>query len=79
MRLITVLLAGLLVPGAATLAATHMPAPVLQFDGTEQYEAWGKQWVKYKLSVVNRASYAADLFLPAPRPAARTRVHRGRG
>lgn len=66
MRLITVSLAGLLVLGAAAQAAAQMPTPVLQFDGAEQYEVGGKPWVRYKLSVVNRGSYSADLFTPAP-------------
>lgn len=42
MRLITVSIAGLLALGAAAEAAAQLPAPVLQFDDTEQYEAGGK-------------------------------------
>jgi len=64
MRLITVLLTGLLVLGGATQAAAQ--TPVLTFDGTEQYQAGGQQWVRYKLRVVNWASYADALFTPAP-------------
>src|SRR5262245_1747211 len=66
MRFITISLAGLLVLGAAARAAEPMPAPVLQFDGTERYEVGGKLWVRYNLSVANRSSFPADLFALAP-------------
>jgi hypothetical protein len=52
------------VGAGAAASGSEMPRPS-QFDGTEQWVA-GKQWVRYKLSVVNRASYSADLFTPAP-------------
>jgi len=66
MRLITVLLAGLLVLGAAPQAAAQIPTPVLKFDGAEYYQTGGKTWVRYKLRVVNWANYADALFDPAP-------------
>ena len=52
---------------AAAVQALAMPVPVLHFDGTENYTIGAQQWVRYKLSVVNRASFPADLFTPAPR------------
>jgi tetratricopeptide (TPR) repeat protein len=66
MRLISVLLAGLLVLAAAARAAEQMPAPVLQFDGAAEVQAQGRAWVKYRLSVVNRSIFGAELFAPAP-------------
>ena len=52
--------------GTAIPARAALPNPVLTFDGTEDYEAHGKAWVRYKLSVTNRASFAPELFTPAP-------------
>ncbi|WP_190342706.1 hypothetical protein [Leptolyngbya sp. FACHB-36] len=42
------------------------PAPQLQLKGTETYEAGGKQWTRYLLSVSNRSAFPNDLFAPAP-------------
>jgi hypothetical protein len=44
----------------------NLPAPQLKFAGTEDYEANGQQWTKYKLVIVNRSDYGNDLFTPAP-------------
>jgi tetratricopeptide (TPR) repeat protein len=66
MRLSIVSLAGLLLLGAATEAAAQTPAPLLQFDGAMDVQVQGRPFVRYWLSVVNRASFAADLFEPAP-------------
>jgi hypothetical protein len=43
-----------------------MPTPQLKFGGTEDYEANGKQWTRYKLPLLNRSAYAKELFAPAP-------------
>jgi len=66
MRLRNALVAALLALSAAPAAAVDLPVPVLQFDGTEEYQAGGKPFVRYKWSVVNRADYANELFAPAP-------------
>jgi hypothetical protein len=45
----------------------NLPSPtILQEGGPEEYEANGKLWKRYKLTVANRASYPAELFAPAP-------------
>jgi len=60
------LLAALLALAAAGPAVAQMPTPTLRFDGTEHDQAQGRAVIKYKLSVVNRASFATELFSPAP-------------
>ncbi len=52
---------------AAAVQALAMLTPVLHFDGIENYTIGAQHWVRYKLSVVNRASFPAYLFTPAPR------------
>jgi len=66
MQVKTLLLAGLLLIGLTAQAIAAMPAPVLQFDGTEEYQIGATTWVRYKLSVVNRANFDPALFTPAP-------------
>lgn len=43
-----------------------LPNPVLVFIGQEQYEANGKQWLRYRYVVDNFASYPTDFFAAAP-------------
>lgn len=43
-----------------------IPTPALSLTGTESYEAGGKEWVRYNLSIANRAAFPAELFEPAP-------------
>ena len=50
----------------ASPAFAAMPHPILHFDGTEEYQAGGKTWIRYKLSVTNRANFDAALFALAP-------------
>lgn len=52
--------------GAPHASAQVLPTPQLKFGGTEDYEANGKQWTKYKLPLFNRSAYAEELFAPAP-------------
>jgi len=47
-------------------AAQALPTPQAKFTGTEEYEAQGKQWTRYKLALLNRSDYAKELFAPAP-------------
>jgi hypothetical protein len=46
--------------------AQALPTPHLVFAGTEDYEANGRQWTRYKLALVNRSAYADELFTAAP-------------
>jgi hypothetical protein len=62
--LLVVALAG---PGiVAAQTEIVVPNPVLVFLGQEFYEAGGKQWTRYRYSVVNADAYPNDLFTPAP-------------
>ena len=47
-------------------AAEDLPRPLLQFQKIEQYAAGGKDWVRYRLEVANRALYDPALFAAAP-------------
>ena len=65
-----VLLAGLLVTArvaaAPTTQATAPPNPVLAFLGQESFETGGKQWLRYRYEVFNRAEYPNELFAASP-------------
>jgi hypothetical protein len=50
----------------ATPAVAGMPHPDLQFMGTEEYQAGGQTWIRYKLGVSNRAQFSNNLFNEAP-------------
>lgn len=56
----------MLLCAAADTSAQALPKPQLTFVGTEQYGAGGKQFMRYKLALLNRAAYADELFAPAP-------------
>jgi hypothetical protein len=67
--------ASLAVLGAITLfaffagrgaQAQALPTPKVAFAGTEDYEAGGKQWTRYKLALLNRSAYGKELFAAAP-------------
>ena len=47
-------------------SAPPLPNPVLYLSGTEAYQANGKQWIRYKYDVFNKADYPADFFAAAP-------------
>ncbi|MCA1636124.1 MAG: hypothetical protein LC785_16140 [Acidobacteria bacterium] len=47
-------------------AAQALPTPRVVFAGTEDYEAGGKQWTRYKLAVLNPSDFANELFAAAP-------------
>lgn len=40
--------------------------PVLIFTGTEDYEAGGKQWTRYRYRVDNMTSFPEEIFAPSP-------------
>ena len=65
MRVIAIVMS-MLIMCLASPALAAMPMPVLHFDGTEEYQTGGKTWIRYKLSVTNRADFDAALFTPAP-------------
>lgn len=71
-RIMTTLLAGLFLMLTANHSALTappppvLPNPVLYFTGQEFYSAGGKQWIRYKYDVLNKADYPADLFAAAP-------------
>lgn len=58
------LLVGIL--SQARVQAQGLPTPQLKFAGTEDYEANGQKWTRYKLALVNRSAYADELFTAAP-------------
>jgi len=64
LRVVLLLMVAALSPSSAQ--AQNLPLPQVKFAGTEDYEANGQQWTKYKLVIVNRSDYANDLFTPAP-------------
>ena len=42
------------------------PNPILYLMFTESYTANGKNWVRYRYDVFNKADYPADMFAAAP-------------
>lgn len=47
-------------------SAPPPPNPVLYLMGTEAYQTGGKQFIRYKYDVLNKADYPAALFAAAP-------------
>ena len=59
--------AALLGFGAATASAAESPPnPILYLKGMEHYSAGGKDWVRYRYDVLNKGSYAPEMFAAAP-------------
>ena len=56
----------LLTPSIASTAPPTLPNPVIYLMGTEQYQAGGKQFTRYKYDVLNKADFPAALFAAAP-------------
>ena len=69
-RIVTVLLASLMLLGLAAdsvaTAPPPLPNPVLILTGQEYYTANGKQWIRYKYMVFNLDAYPNEMFAPAP-------------
>ena len=42
------------------------PKPVLYLIATEAYTAGGKNWIRHRYDVLNKADYPADMFAAAP-------------
>lgn len=52
--------------GWKLLCPANLPNPQIQITGTEDYEAGGNAWTRYRISVTNRAAYPDSLFDAAP-------------
>jgi hypothetical protein len=69
---VLMLLSTVLVVAAASTSASHavpqpiLPNPVLYLTSTEPYTANGKNWVRYKYDVLNKADYPDAMFAAAP-------------
>jgi hypothetical protein len=59
-------LMGVMLATQSVASAPPLPNPVLYLMGTEAYQAGGKNYIRYKYDVDNKASYPADLFAAAP-------------
>ena len=66
MRLVPMFGVFVLAAGVTVATAQTVPAPRIAFAGTESYEAGGKQWTRYRITVTNRSDFPGDLFMPAP-------------
>jgi hypothetical protein len=55
-----------LLANAGVASAPPTPNPILYMTGTELYQAGGKQWIRYKYDVLNKADYPAAMFAAAP-------------
>jgi hypothetical protein len=56
------------VPQAAPTQANNNPPPkpILYLIGTEPFTAGGKNWIRARYDVLNKADYPADMFAAAP-------------
>lgn len=50
-------------PAAASAAA---PKPVINFTSSERFWAGGKEWIRHRLEVTNRAEFPDEMFAAAP-------------
>ena len=66
MRLVSMLGTFVLAAGVTVATAQTVPAPRIALAGTESYEAGGKQWTRYRITVTNQSDFPGDLFMPAP-------------
>jgi hypothetical protein len=51
---------------AFATAAEALPNPVLYMTGSEYYSAGGKNWIRHRYDVFNKASYPDAMFAQAP-------------
>jgi hypothetical protein len=76
-KTITMLLASLMLMILASDGTSHaisvtpnpppiLPNPVLYLTGTEFYSTGGRDWIRYRYDVLNKADYPDALFAPAP-------------
>jgi hypothetical protein len=52
--------------GMAPPAQAAPPHPILYLTGIEHYSAGGKDWVRHRYDVLNKAEYPAAMFAAAP-------------
>jgi hypothetical protein len=50
----------------STLANQPPPKPVLYLMSTEAFSTGGKNWIRYRYDVANKAEYPAEMFAAAP-------------
>jgi hypothetical protein len=51
---------------AFATAAEALPNPILYMTGSEYYSAGGKNWIRHRYDVLNKASYPDAMFAQAP-------------
>jgi hypothetical protein len=61
-----ILLLAAMLAWSAPSHADELSRPNLQFDRIEQYSANGKDWVRYRFQISNRADYDSALFAASP-------------
>ena len=59
-------LLGVVLATQSVASAPPLPNPVLHLMGTEAYQEGGKQFIRYKYDVDNKADYPASMFAAAP-------------
>jgi len=59
-------LLGLLISTQRVASAPILPNPVLYLMGTEAFQQGGKQLIRYKYDVDNKAAYPNEMFASAP-------------
>ncbi len=64
--LIALVLIALATKSVATTPPPPLPNPVLYFLEQEVFHQSGKEWIRYRYDVLNRADYPAELFAAAP-------------
>lgn len=64
--LATALLLATLLGPAPSHAQSRVPNPILYLTGQEPYTVNGQDFIRYRYDVLNRSSYPAALFAPAP-------------
>jgi hypothetical protein len=56
----------MLLAGPGRAQSPPLPNPVLYLTATEAYSTGGKNWIRYKYDVFNKASYPDSMFAAAP-------------
>ncbi|MDX6557430.1 MAG: hypothetical protein QOF72_479 [Blastocatellia bacterium] len=64
--LLFMLLAGVILATGRVAAAPVLPNPVLYLTGTEAFQTGGKQFIRYRYDVLNKADYPDAMFASAP-------------
>ena len=64
--LIALVLIVLATKSVATTPPPPLPNPVLYFLEQEVFLESGKEWIRYRYDVLNKADFPAELFAPAP-------------